>query len=300
MVEPTLPWRLVQYTDEGRAEVVDGAIINETRWRLYVNRRHLVSFMCTPRDLHYLALGFLQSEGLIQTLDEVVSLKVYEDEHRVYWYMPSLGLDGPLTMQVCEESVGAMDARLTHPLPDTLGPRVLTSGCGGGVTFHDLEGAGQPLASTLTISPTRLMSLVRGLNEQAQLYRDVRGVHTSALADPERLLVVAEDVGRHNTLDKIRGACLLRGLPTQDRIILTTGRISSEMITKAVRLGVPIVVSRTSPTALSVRLAQAWNMTLVGYARGRRLSVYTGAERIAAEAITPPQAMDPVGGSNDD
>ncbi|MCW5851522.1 MAG: formate dehydrogenase accessory sulfurtransferase FdhD [Anaerolineae bacterium] len=282
MAEPTLPWRTVQYTDEGRAEVVDGAVINETRWRLYVNQRHLVSFMCTPRDLHYLALGFLQSEGLIQTLDEVVSLKVYEDEHRVYWYMPSLGLEGPLTMQVCEESVGAMDARLAHPLPDTLGPQVLTSGCGGGVTFHDLESGGEPLASTLTISLPQLMSLVRQLNEQAQLYRDVRGVHTSALADPDRLLIVAEDVGRHNTLDKIRGACLLRGLPTQDRIILTTGRISSEMITKAVRLGVPIVVSRTSPTALSVRLAQAWNMTLIGYARGRRLSVYTGADRLVA------------------
>lgn len=282
MAEPTLSWRMVQYTDDGRAEVVDGAVINETRWRLYVNRRHLVSFMCTPRDLHYLALGFLQSEGLIQTLDEVVSLKVYEDEHRVYWYMPSLGLDGPLTMQVCEESVGAMDARLSHPLPDTLGPQVLTSGCGGGVTFHDLEAVGEPLTSTLTISPVQLMSLVRQLNEQAQLYHDVRGVHTSALADPDRLLVVAEDVGRHNTLDKIRGACLLSGLSTQDRLILTTGRISSEMITKAVRLGVPIVVSRTSPTALSVRLAQAWNMTLIGYARGRRLSVYTGADRLVA------------------
>ena len=193
-----------------------------------------------------------------------------------------------------------MDARLTHPLPDNLGPQVLTSGCGGGVTFQDLEGAGEPLTSRLTVSPTQLMNLVRQLNEQAQLYRDVRGVHTSALADPDRLLVVAEDVGRHNTLDKIRGACLLQGLPTQDRIILTTGRISSEMITKAVRLRVPIVVSRTSPTALSVKLAQAWNMTLVGYARGRRLSVYTGADRLVGEIAHPPKVMEASGSSNDD
>ncbi len=283
MPDPKLSWRYVQYDDLGRAETIDGAIVNETRWRLYVNRRLLVSFMCTPLDLHHLALGFLVSEGLIRKLDDVVSLKVYEDEHQVYWYMPSLGLDERLTLPVCEESVGAIDARLAHPLPDDLGPEILTSGCGGGVTFQDMERVAGRIESTLQVTPTDLMGLMRQLNERARLYREVRGIHTSALADAERVLVVAEDVGRHNTLDKIRGACLLRGIPTQDRILLTTGRVSSEMITKAARMGVPIVVSRTSPTALSVRLAQAWGVTLVGYARGRRLSVYTGAERVTAD-----------------
>ncbi|MFN8496498.1 MAG: formate dehydrogenase accessory sulfurtransferase FdhD [Anaerolineae bacterium] len=283
MADPKLSWRYVQYDDQGRAETVDGAIVNETRWRLYVNRRLLVSFMCTPTELHHLALGFLVSEGLISKLDEVVSLKVYEDEHRVYWFMPILGLDASLTLPVCEESVGVIDARLTHPLPADLGAEILTSGCGGGVTFQDMEVVAAPVASALQVTPTQLMGLMRQLNEVARLYREVRGIHTSALADPARVLVVAEDVGRHNTLDKIRGACLLREIPTQDRILLTTGRVSSEMITKAARMGVPIVVSRTSPTALSVRLAQSWGVTLVGYARGRRLSVYTGVERVVAD-----------------
>lgn len=287
MPESRLEWRYVQFTDDGRAETVAGAVINETRWRLYVNRRHLVSFMCTPLDLHFLALGFLQSEDLIRDLTEVVSLKVYEDEHRVYWFMPELGMNGPLTMQVCEESVGAIDARLSHALPDDLGPQVLTSGCGGGVTFQDLERSGEPLVSDLTVRPAQLMDLVRQLNERAHLYREVRGVHTSALADPDEVIVVMEDVGRHNTLDKIRGAALLRGIATRDRILVTTGRISSEMITKAVRMGAPVVVSRTSPTALSVRLAHAWGITLVGYARGRRLSVYTHPQRIQQDDSTP-------------
>ncbi|MFN8481581.1 MAG: formate dehydrogenase accessory sulfurtransferase FdhD [Anaerolineae bacterium] len=285
MADPKLSWRYVQYDDHGRAETVDGAIVNEMRWRLYVNRRLLVSFMCSPTELHHLALGFLVSEGLIHQLDEVVSLKVYEDEHRVYWYMPSLGLDETLTMPVCEETVGVIDARLTHSLPDDLGPKTLTSGCGGGVTFQDMERVAAPVESALRVTPTGLIGLMRRLNEEAKLYREVRGIHTSALADAEGVLVVAEDVGRHNTLDKIRGACLLRGIPTQDRILLTTGRVSSEMITKAARMDVPIVVSRTSPTALSVRLAQAWGVTLVGYARGRRLSVYTGAERVVADVV---------------
>jgi FdhD protein len=121
---------------------------------------------------------------------------------------------------------------------------------------------------------------MRQLNEAAALYRTSRGVHTSALSDGEKLLVLAEDVGRHNTLDKIRGACLLGGLPTRDHIVISSGRISSEMVTKARKMEAPIVISRTSPTALSVRLARAWNMTLIGYVRGRQLRVYTGPERV--------------------
>ena len=105
-------------------------------------------------------------------------------------------------------------------------------------------------------------------------------MHTSALSDGQRLLVVAEDVGRHNTLDKIRGECLQRGIPTADNILLTTGRISSEMLRKAADMEVPVVVSRTSPTSLSLDLAETWDITLIGYVRGRRMRVYSGSWRL--------------------
>ena len=126
--------------------------------------------------------------------------------------------------------------------------RVLTSGCGGGITFDDLSGEQAPLDSGRTVRVAQIFGMMRELNTHAKLYRESRGVHTSALGDGDDLLALAEDVGRHNTLDKIRGDCLMRGISTRDGMLVSTGRISSEMITKAAKMQVPIVVSRTSPT----------------------------------------------------
>ncbi len=266
--------------DGQRALPVRRPVIVETPWVLYLDRRELVTFMCSPVGLPYLALGFLISEGIIERLADVWQLKVYLDEDRVYIYFPDAGLDGELAMRTCEEAAGSIDVRLRRPPPARPEKRILTSGCGGGVTFDDLSGDRPPLQSDLRIRPDQISALMRQLNESATLYRASRGVHTSALADNERLLVLAEDVGRHNTLDKIRGACLLGNISTCDRILVSSGRISSEMITKARKMETPIVISRTSPTVTSIRLAKAWNITLIGYVRGRQMRVYTGAERV--------------------
>jgi FdhD protein len=255
------------------------SVIAETPWVLYLNGREVLTFMCSPVRLHCLALGFLFSEGLIKSLDDVWQIKVFLDENRVYVFFPDAGLDEELHMPTCAEAGGSISVQLKHapPLPER---RVLTSGCGGGVTFDDMSGTYPPVVSDLQLSAHQITHLMRELNYQAQLYRQSRGVHTSALSDGERLLIVAEDVGRHNTLDKIRGEALLRGLDPCGHILLTSGRISSEMITKARKMHIPMVVSRTSPTTTSVRLARAWNLTLIGYARAPRLRVYAGAERV--------------------
>ncbi len=278
-----------RYSLHHAERIDDGPVIGETRWVLHVNRRRWVTFMCTPLDIHHLALGFLLAEGVIHTLDDILQLKVYEAPNQVYWLVPALGLQQRLTMRGCEEAVGVIDARVAgNPVPD-YSARVLTSGCSGGVTFDDLSGEHPPLdlPATPVVSPRQILDLVRELSRRAVLYRECRGVHTSALSDGERLLAVAEDVGRHNTLDKIRGQCLLENVATEGRILLTTGRISSEMLTKARGMGVPIVISRTSPTALAVELAKVWGITVVGYARGNQMNVYTGEERIQLEMPMP-------------
>jgi FdhD protein len=248
--------------------------------------------MCSPLRIHALAVGFLLSEGLIQGLDDIWRLTAHLDEHQAHVLFPEAGIDEQRTMPGCEEAIGTIDVRLRTPVPARPERRVLTSGCGGGITFADLSGDRPPIASSLEATAEQILGLMRELNYRATLYRTSRGVHTSALADGEQLLVVAEDVGRHNTLDKIRGECLLAGIPTRDRILLTSGRISSEMIAKARSMDVPIVVSRTSPTAMSVRLAREWGMTLVGYARAPRLRVYAGAERIRFDPAATKDAHD--------
>jgi FdhD protein len=217
-----------------------------------VNRQELVTILCTPTKLNCLVLGFLYVEGIISGIGDVENMRVCEEE----------------------SLADVMLREYEYKLPKQ---RTLTSGCGGGTTFKT---EGQKVHSDLVVTPKEVLSLMKQLQKQMVMYRTCGGVHTSALADTKNLLVVAEDIGRHNTLDKIQGECLLRGLSTGDRLLLCTGRVSSEMLLKAARMQAPVVVSRHSTTGRAVSLARDLGITLVGHARGNRLSVYSYPERL--------------------
>ncbi len=223
---------------------------------LHVNGQPLVSLMCTPTRLEELALGFLFNEELIEGLDEVAVLELRGGE-------------------------GCVDVWLEHDI-ETSKLRVITSGCSGGITFRDVTSAHYRVKSDTWVTPQQVTQLMQAFLQVTALYRRAGGIHGAVLAEGERLLCVAEDIGRHNTLDKIAGICLRQGRPMQDRVLLTTGRLTSEMMNKVARMGVPIVVSRTSPTSLSVQLAQVWGITLIGYTRRRSFRIYAGAERVVA------------------
>ncbi len=234
---------------------ISGEVIEEGFVSIFVNGEELATVMCSPRQQDRLALGFLCNEGLIHSLADVRAV------------------------HVCP-SGACVDVWLTRS--DFVRPNrlILTSGCGGGVTFDDLSKTIEPLESAITLRPQRLAELLIAMQQQATLYARARGVHTSALADGEKIILLAEDVGRHNTIDKLRGACLLEQIDPRDKILLCTGRISSEMINKAARMGCPMVASRTSPTSMSVQLARQWNMTLAGYVRRDSMKVYAHPERM--------------------
>jgi FdhD protein len=244
-----------RYSDEGWVKTLVHVPI-EREVTVYVNLRELVTILCTPTKLNFLVLGFLYSEGIISGMGDVVM------------------------MRVCDDDMMA-DVRLSDPEYELPTRRTLTSGCGGGATFTT---EAHRVDSDLVVTPTEVLSLMKQLQERMELYRFSGGVHASALADTGSLLAVAEVIGRHNTLDKIQGECLLRGLSTKDELLLSTGRISSEMLLKAARMQIPVVVSRHSPTASSVSLAGDLGIALVGHARGNRLLVYSHPERLGCSA----------------
>ncbi len=237
---------------------VEGEVIEEGFVSIFVNGEELATVMCSPREQDRFAIGFLCNEGIIHSLADVRAV------------------------HLCP-SGACVDVWLTRS--DFVRPNrlILTSGCGGGVTFDDLSQTVEPIESALTIAPRQLARLLIEMQEQATLYARARGVHTSALSDGERIIVLAEDVGRHNTIDKLRGTCLLEQIDPHDKILLCTGRISSEMINKAAHMGCPIVASRTSPTSMSVQLARQWNITLAGYVRRDQMKVYAHPERLKTE-----------------
>ena len=240
---------------DGSWETVDAEIIHERLVSVFVNGQELATVMCTPLEQEALALGFLANEGVIAGMDDVRAVHVCPSGACVDVWLRQADFHPPRRM-------------------------ILTSGCGGGFTFDDLSASHPPIESDVCVTPERLWNLMDALYERAHLYSRARGVHTSILSDGERVFASAEDVGRHNTLDKLRGLALMQGIDTRDGLIMTTGRVSSEMINKARSMGVPVVCSRTSPTSLSVRLAAEWRMTLVGYLRRNSMNIYTHPERV--------------------
>ena len=244
--------------ENGQAEAVAGGVIDESLVSIYVNGEELATVMCSPLDQEALALGFLYNEQVIDSLDDV----------------------GIVKANVARSVVDVLLKR-----PDFQPPRrmILTSGCGGGVTFQHLAEQHTALESSFTTTPEVILARMHDLKGAAALYNQVRGVHTAVLGDSEHLLVSAEDVGRHNAVDKVAGKALLAGIDTRDGILLTSGRISSEMLGKARRMGIPLVASRTAPTSIAVRLAQEWNICIVGYVRGGSMRVYTHPQRLGLE-----------------
>lgn len=240
-------------------KVEQGEVIAEQAITIFVNGLEFVTLMGTPLNQDWLAVGFLTNENLIQGLEDIVHLRV-------------------MSSGCC------VDVWLEHEIQKPQ-KTIITSGCGGGITYNDPQVGVEPFQSSLTVEPDQIHRAFNNLQAKDSLYARSRGVHAAGLLDPLRdeLLLVVEDVGRHNTIDKIRGASLMQGISTRDKVLLCTGRISSEMLRKSAVMGCPIVASRTSPTSLSVEIAQAWKITLVGYARRGKLRVYSRPERLGFE-----------------
>jgi FdhD protein len=236
------------------------SIVREVPLTVSVNGNELITLLTTGDANRELAIGFLLSEGFLTSRDDLKSMRV-DDEVGV----------------VEVELAGNLD--LTEKL---WGKRTVTSGCGKGATFYHVLDSLQAkqVTSDVSVTPARVYALMKELNKLSDLYRETGGVHNSALSDGEKILVFRDDIGRHNAVDKIRGACFLEDIPLEDKLLITTGRMSSEIVVKVAKMGVPILISRSAPTSLALELADRIGLTLIGYVRGEKMTVYTGEQRV--------------------
>ncbi len=217
--------------------------------------------LCSPKDLKYVTLGFLSSKGLIRNKDEIKKITVDDRS-------------GVVRMETEQDKGSASEL---------LFKRLITSGCGRGASLYSATDAtSKKVESQIAISAAEVFALVKEFQHRSQVYRATGGVHSAALCDNKGILVFEEDIGRHNAIDKIFGKCIFRDIPTSDRIIITSGRVSSEIVLKVAKRGIPILISKSAPTNLGVRLTDDLGVTLIGFVRGERMNVYTHGWRVTS------------------
>jgi len=250
----------LRLTKDGTSSIEE-AVAREFPVTIILNDQELVTLLCSPGNLDYLAVGFLSSEGFLNSKDEIKKI-VVDDQRGV----------------VRLETVG--DKGLAR---DVLFKRLITSGCGRGTSFYSAaDAASQKVESQMKISADEVFALVREFQHGSEVYLATHGVHSAALSDGKSILIFSEDIGRHNAIDKIFGKCLLEDIPTEDRVVVTSGRISSEILHKVAKKSIPIIISISAPTNLGVKVADTLGITLIGFVRGKKMNVYTNEWRIKA------------------
>jgi len=262
MDNETEQFSILKFTERGSSSMED-VVATESPLTIIYNNQELVTLLCSPTNVRYLAVGFLFSEGLLKSKDEIKRI-VVDDRRGV----------------VRVETEGAEELASA-----ALFKRFITSGCGRGASFYSATDAqGQvKVDSRVEISTLEVLALVNEFQHRSLIYRATGGVHSAALCDTRNIIVFSEDIGRHNAIDKIFGQCILDDIATDDHIIITSGRVSSEILLKVAKRNIPLIASKSAPTNLGVRLADDLGVTLVGYVRGKRMNVYTHAWRIATD-----------------
>lgn len=261
--DPTLPrlTRAVRGHDQTGAEI-EIAVVEERPLTIYLNSQEIVTAMTIGDYPEYLALGFLRNQGMLRDDDVVTGVDYDEDV----------------------ETVVVRTATQSN-YEEKLKKKTRTSGCAVGTVFGDmmegLEGVTLPKAEIRT---SWLYALARSINTLPSLYLSAGAIHGTVLCQQDRVLVYMEDVGRHNAVDKVAGFMLRHDVPAADKILYTTGRLTSEMVIKTAMMGIPVLASRSGFTAWGVEIAQQLGLTLIGRMRGQRFVCLSGEGRLIRDA----------------
>ena len=244
----------LKFRQDQPSEQLTESVVVESLCQIFLNDQSIATLACSPANLRELAAGYLISEGIVAKIDSIADP---EQTHDGY------------TVRV--SAVQLVDQ-------DDLAKRVLTSGCAGGRS--STQPPSQPLVNVpVTIKSKQLANLFSQMTDLSHVFQQTGGVHSAALCRPEEILFRTDDIGRHNAVDKVIGWAVLNSVQLKDKLLLSTGRISAEIVLKAARSRISIVASRGAPTHRALNLARGLSMTVIGFVRGRRMTVYTCSNR---------------------
>jgi FdhD protein len=252
-LKPTGKWKVLRYKG-GQLSEFEDTVAQEKRVRISINGREVVGLYCTPLQIRELAVGLIMTESIAEGICIDRMSIVYGEEIEV---------DVPAEGEV------------------RTGGASITSGCVGGITFKkDLTDTAK--GEKTAVASSAITGLFGKFHRRSSLYELTGCVHSAALSDGREIVFFAEDIGRHNAVDKALGSAVIEGIDPRGMIMLASGRLSSEIVAKCARWAVPIAVSRTAPTALALEIAAETGVTVVGFVRGDRMNVYTHPERITS------------------
>jgi FdhD protein len=246
----------ILFYQNGNVRSEEADVVREFPLALTVNGQELATLITSPHDLRFMVAGFLRLQGFVREIGDFDMLSVCED-------------------------FGIANVQIRGELPKRLKP-TLTSGCGTGITFtlptHSAAGGNVPKVPTGFFASSTVFALMEELARKAENYRSHGGIHSAAVGDENGMILYAEDIGRHNTLDRIAGEALFKGIDLAGKALVTSGRVSSEMVAKAVQLQISLIASRTSPTDMAVRICEDAGITLIGYLRSGKFNIYSHPE----------------------
>jgi len=260
----TVSRQIVTYKD-GTLQERSDEIVTEFALTIFLNEEEFATMLCTPEYLKDLVVGFLASEGVIQSFEDVKNILIDDKQGIAY---------------VETYKIQTLNAQFYSK-------RVITSCCGKSrqsfYFFNDARTAKKVTSQTVFLTPENCFHLMNQMQSMATIFQHTGGVHNAALCDTQEVLLSRMDIGRHNALDKIYGHCLACRVPLNNKVVVFSGRISSEVLLKVAKIGCEVVLSKSAPTELALQIADELGITTVGFIRNQTLSVYTHPMRITAK-----------------
>lgn len=258
-MEPIFTTKITKIKDGKKIEV-DDTLVREIKLEIIVNGERVGAVMATPVDQEALALGYLMSENIIASYEDITKMELIND-----------GMGIEIEAKVNEGSIGKLNAEA-----------VVISGCGRSVTANIDPDAieAKVINNPFSIEASLLSEQMSQFYTECPLYEQTGCVHTAKLYLDKDTFFIGEDIAQHNTIDKAIGKARLAGADISKAFLMVSGRLSSEMVAKAVMHGIPILVSRTASTCLGLMIAKKFNLTLIGFARNERMNIYNAPERI--------------------